>query len=614
MRGRVLATLAALFAALGLGTASYVLMRGGPRAAGALTLALAFVALGTLAFLRRMPEDVPPALGAGAPPRTAEDERLRWGAILGIAAAVLLCGHIRAYAMADVAYALIGLGGGLVAWDILRADDDRSRTHAILRLSLLWVAILVAKQLPFPRGMGSPDLGTHLSLLIDPILRTGHIPPGESYTAFPMHHLMVAAATLLSGSEDPRKVYALVGTLLAATLPLASYLIAKPLGERVGAVAALLVPVLAYAVNIATHPSPVGFAAPYALLALGALAPGGRRAKVLPLALAGGFALVAAGMHPYSAAIFLAILGGLLFVDAARGSRRERIIAAVLALMVGAAFVALLVASGTWELAFVYMKRIRDPTRPGVDAGASNYYDTLPTGTLLANLAPIAVLLALGLVGAVWLIARRRVPERILLSIALAAATTAGLAGVPLLLADRWYLYFELLCLPIFAAFAILLFARTPRRAAVAAVAIGVLFATAPATFVAGAERSYLSDDVLRMRTFLTPEEAQAADWIAESGLFAYNVPGCLHERAELFDLTRISTFERARPNWTNTQKPALLMVCEHGRTYGVPAGALPGDRVGGTLMARLDTSTLEAGEVADRVLVSANTAAYRVT
>lgn len=484
-------------------------------------------------------------------------------------------------------------------------DSEAAASRVALRAFVGWAAFMVALQWPYMHGVHSPDIGTHLALMVDPILRTGRIPTSESYTYFPLHHLIVSGLDLGTGLHDARWVYAIAATALASLLPLVVFAWALPLGHQAAAVAAAISPAAAYTINILGHPSPMTYAIIPGALALAALvSPRARPSVAAVLTLAALTMLI----HPYTDAILLCLASLIGAIAWQHGGKWRWIVpsASAVALI---AFGAFLYASGTLDLVAQYLRHV---TSAG-GAGGPASFDFMPAGRMLANFGPTATLIGLAAFGYLSALARGHARLVLVLAPAIALVIGAGVIGMPLAFPDRWFAYLELLALVPLAALA-LLWLSHGRRRAIAAGCVVVIAGLAPASFVAGAEGSLLTERVAHMRTFLTSEELTAARWAVTSGAphaqRYYTGPGFLHAEPE--NTPHSFTVQDGSLQVDDVARPALLLMTPLADRYGAPIAYSQGDRLGGTQLANVRYEP-EGDPKVDLLYASPNALVYRL-
>ncbi|RLC64494.1 MAG: hypothetical protein DRI01_03360 [Chloroflexi bacterium] len=159
------------------------------------------------------------------------------------------------YTKTALYYISIALCAGLIAIDILYVNTKTQGNLNLLKSFLLVLNITLTNQILFPYGIGLPDSNYHIFDIVIPIINTGHVPLGYSYSSFPGHHILVAANSLISG-VDPRILYYCLGGFVMSLGLLFVFLVGRRfVSLRFGLLAALIYTGCDYLLHWASHPT-----------------------------------------------------------------------------------------------------------------------------------------------------------------------------------------------------------------------------------------------------------------------------------------------------------------------------------------------------------------------
>jgi len=164
------------------------------------------------------------------------------------------------YTKTPLYYVSIALCAGLIAIDILFVNTTAQGHLNLLKSFLLVLNITLTNQILFPYGIGAPDSNYHIFNIIIPLINDGHIPLGYTYSNFPLHHILVATNSLISG-VDPRMLYYCLGGFAMSLGLLFVFLIGRRfVNLKFGLLAALIYTSCDYLMSWASHPSHLSYA------------------------------------------------------------------------------------------------------------------------------------------------------------------------------------------------------------------------------------------------------------------------------------------------------------------------------------------------------------------
>jgi len=150
-------------------------------------------------------------------------------------------------------YIFISLCAGVIATEILFVKTKAQGMLNLTKSFLLVLNITLSNQILFPYGIFLSDFGHHLNILFS-IVNTGYVPQVSGYEFFPCHHILVAASSLIAGS-DPREMYLYLGGFAICLGMLFVFLIGRKfVNLEFGLFAALIYTCLDYLIMYGSHP------------------------------------------------------------------------------------------------------------------------------------------------------------------------------------------------------------------------------------------------------------------------------------------------------------------------------------------------------------------------
>jgi len=111
-------------------------------------------------------------------------------------------------------YLFISLCTGIIATEILFVETKNQGTINLIKTFLLILNVVLSNQIIFPYGIGSPDSNYHIFKIITPLINSGYIPPGFTYSDFPCHHILTAITSLVVNFAPRMIYYCLYGFLM----------------------------------------------------------------------------------------------------------------------------------------------------------------------------------------------------------------------------------------------------------------------------------------------------------------------------------------------------------------------------------------------------------------
>jgi hypothetical protein len=445
------------------------------------------------------------------------------------------------YGRSVVYNALVAASAAMIAVRIGGLEPGRGIPATLAHILVLAANLFGSNQIVFPFGIGGSDAPTHIDALVQPILRTGHVPGtvpcgfGFDYEAFPAHHLLAVAGALLGGLDPARSYYgmALPGALLCVVVV---FLIVKRVSNaRTGLLAALVLSGSSYFVYWASHAAPLIHAVvPIGFLLYGAVRMSPRIDARFAL-LSVPFSVSLVFTHPYSSTLFAAVLVGLIVARLTVGGRSRVPWGALVTLLV---FLTVLLVHWVYyschftdagRFASQYFRILsREPelAPPGV-------YDRLPLFEIFINTLGDSILVCLGVLGLLQVLPRGNTVQRtFLLGPALTVVSLAIIGLVTNLvyfLPNRMYVLLQFLGLAPLAGYALGSLGRPivphanrasvpPPQKPVIHLALAVIVASfvflSTASNVAGFETSAFTGNRPYVKLYVTNSEVDGVDWL----------------------------------------------------------------------------------------------------
>ncbi|RDZ39421.1 hypothetical protein C5B91_20225 [Haloferax sp. Atlit-10N] len=374
----------------------------------------------------------------------------------------------------------------------------------------LAVVIAATAQIPYEAGVWEPDTYyTHVGLIQSILTQNGFDPIGRLF--FPLHHVLVAEASLFSGLSA-FWTYVVVATIIYSGICVISFLLARRFVNSKAAGIAAMVPAVAdYGNFTLTHPGKMTFGYGILLVALVCLYIYDRnqRVEAAVLTFLAMFAMVI--IHPFSGAVMWMILIVLSLVS---GRRAFGLPAVVYSILFWGYFVTAAHPHWTRFIGAAVIDVMDVVTATGEESvqGASRF------ATLSFDLVFQMFGQAVLLFGAVWgglyilnkydRLLRFREPIAIT-TLTLGVAAVGSVVNVSYILPQRWYLLGYLFGINVLFGLAI----SRLEKPQIAVAAIFLLAILAPASAIAGFSSAMFYDDPY-FKSYGTAEEIEAQPWI----------------------------------------------------------------------------------------------------
>lgn len=150
-------------------------------------------------------------------------------------------------------YISISICACTIATEILFTDTKYTWKSNLLMSILLFLNLSLSNQIVFPLQIGSMDSKYHIYIIYS-IITQGVIPTGLTYTYFPMHHLLNAITSLVTGTSLFRIYYYLSSAVVSMSIVFIFLIGRKYINVRFGLLAALLFNCSDYLIYWARHP------------------------------------------------------------------------------------------------------------------------------------------------------------------------------------------------------------------------------------------------------------------------------------------------------------------------------------------------------------------------
>ncbi len=433
-------------------------------------------------------------------------------------------------------YALVAASGAALTVQIGLVDRRGEVMATLGQILFMAMNLFGSNLLIFPLGIGGADSAYHITLLVDPIIRIGHIPEnipfGLVYGSFPTHHILVATTSQVIMSDSASTYYAM--GVLAMLLPvLVVFVVCRSLfNEKVGLLAALLLSGSSYYIFWASHAAALSFAIPListlVFVSLAMVDRPGFGFIVVAVILMGSLVFT----HPYSSIIFASIILGLLVAQKTVAGIHRASSGGVR----GIALIFIIVLSAHWiyyssllggavELAKVYYSILTSK----LFLPPPTVYDSLPLSTIFVNTLGDSILISLAVIGSLAVISRGLSPRLMIVlgpAMVLISLSIVGvLTNLIYLLPNRIYVFLQFLGLvPLAAIGLIRLIRRYPAVRldgwrdwsvlGVTAVLVGSFVFTSSTSTIAGFETSPFVGDEPYGKLYSTEYERQSVKWM----------------------------------------------------------------------------------------------------
>jgi hypothetical protein len=527
------------------------------------------------------------------------------------------------YTKTPLYYVSIALCFGFLAIEILLVDTKSQGYFNLLKSFLLVLSVALTNQILFPYGIGFPDSNFHIFDMVIPIINTGHIPLGYTYSNFPGHHLLVAVNSLISGA-DPRMLYYCLGGFVMSLGLLFVFLIGKKfVNLKFGLFAALIYACSDYLMSWAAHPTHMTYTYFLAIMifALTLYLYHKRDARFIAF-----FIIVATTMiftHHLSAAVILIMLAAMLVVELvwrARAREYEFKVAGLTMLFMVALFAQWMYYSGTTgTLAGVFQAYYDAFTHGAAAAKLTTAYFGLPVKMLVLNEIGSGILIMLSVIGFLHFSKHSSAFKKFVIAIVIALLLLIGIEVVlkqSYFEAHRMYSFLQELSLVFLASCAIIWMLNNFRTGLKPLLIIGLiclpLFSLGSILF--GEETSIFKGDRPYWKIYETPYEVRSAQWageyiragsnVTESRSFRGSLEGFSQSRLPIKEVENAQGEKIIIIDTEELPEGTFIIFSQFDIDVGFAYGRVAPEwyYLGGTKYAKLDPSALSQLEGYDKL------------
>lgn len=432
-------------------------------------------------------------------------------------------------------YIFISLCAGVIATEILFVKTKAQGMLNLTKSFLLVLNITLSNQILFPYGISLSDLGIHLNILF-PIVNNGYVPHVSGYEFFPCHHILVAASSLIAGS-DPREMYLYLGGFVICLGMLFVFLIGRKLMNlQFGLFAALIYTCLDCLIMYGSHPvhQSYSYFLSIALFAVILYAYEKRDPRFTVF-----FVILITSMvftHHYSAMIISIVLSSLVMVEIfyriTENDYKFRLsgLFQMFLVILFAQWIYYANFMGSFVIVFSAYKSAFEKGAESLIVATA--YDKLPIGTLFMNTLGSSILIVLSVIGFLFFLKKRSFfndairMTAVVISFLLAIGVVLS---VQWLLADRMYPFLQLFGLVFLGTMGIMwildISKIKKKRLNLIPVIIVIMclafFSTS--STIAGFETSlFVSKETAYYRSYTTPHESYFNQWQASNSVNEY--------------------------------------------------------------------------------------------
>ena len=171
------------------------------------------------------------------------------------------------YTKSFIYYFFIGLCASLIFF--ISFFDSKFSTPSFISclILLLGFNVFLSNFITFPNGIyTSGDTHYHIYKLLLPLIKNGVFPLNDTYTSFPLHHIFVACASIIT-NIDPIKLYFFANSIIYVGAILFMYLLSRHIFDiKVGIISMLFFMISPSVVYNANHPYQFSYAFPLGIL------------------------------------------------------------------------------------------------------------------------------------------------------------------------------------------------------------------------------------------------------------------------------------------------------------------------------------------------------------
>jgi hypothetical protein len=347
-------------------------------------------------------------------------------------------------------YVFISLCVGVIATEILFVKTKTQGTLNLLKSFLLVLNITLSNQILFPYGIGLPDLGYHLRLLM-PIINNGYVPQIGGYEHFPCHHILAAMNILICGS-DPKMTYLYLGGFVICLGMLFVFLIGKEfVNLQFGLFAALIYACLDYLIMYGSHPVHQAYNYFLSIMLFAVILYVYKKRDPRFTAFYPILVTTMVFTHHYSAMIILIVLSSLIVVEIFQRIKESSYkfkFSGLFQIYVVILFAQWLYYSNMMGKFTGIIEAYSDAFAKGAESFIqATAYDQLQIGTLFLNTVGSSILIVLSVIGFLYFFKNRSFFNKVIMMSTVSLSILLGI-GIVLklqwLLPDRMYPFLQL--------------------------------------------------------------------------------------------------------------------------------------------------------------------------
>ncbi|MDR7665094.1 hypothetical protein RG963_04665 [Methanosarcina sp. Z-7115] len=423
-------------------------------------------------------------------------------------------------------YIFVSICSGSIAAEILFFETKFIWKKNLLKSVLLFLNLSLSNQILYTLGIGNPDNFYHVYSITVPIINTGHIPIGYTYTSFPIHHILTAITSMIP-NIPPFITYHWLGATIMSSGTIFAFLIGTKLfDKRFGLLSALFYCCSDYLIYWGSHPVQLSYMYPTILLLFMCMLYILKRRKVEFILIYIILCLNIIFLHHYSAMILAFILLLILFVEFVKKRDDSKYIIKsfglfeiyILLLFSHWIFISNLF-GGFVGIVDLYVNAFKGDVATNIVS--QTYYDTLPLESIFLNEVGSCILIALSVIGFFYIFKNRSLFGDIISGLCILFAILLGVGliiNVLYLLPNRIYAFMQEFSLIFLATTAIIWILNCSKRHIKLVIVITIIllqFFSASST-IAGFETSPLVGNQPYWKFYETPYERDCAVWIED--------------------------------------------------------------------------------------------------